>query len=390
LPEDPALAAMAVAMRDAGHWGEIVDRDWRLVYMTDDLRLSNGGLLELVPFSLGAHYFGAEALRVRMQWPTGENQLEFVREKLAQIGSWVLNDTPGGQEQLRSLVDQTLVESVDGLVPAEPQAARTVELHTMHSGVTIMAYVTAIRVHEPGGRLAGTALVYKPAPSMAVLGTVAGGGDLRHFERMQQVAKAARRPAAVLFADLEASSPLARRLSTASYFSLGRRMARAADHCVIAAGGLVGRHVGDGVVAFFLAETAGSESAAARGCIEAARSIKEAMTAVAERSELAPEDLVMRFGLHWGATLYVGQIATSGRAEVTALGDEVNEGARIEACATGARALASKELLERLEPDDAAALDLDPDHITYTPLADLPTATEKARRDAPAIAVCDV
>ncbi len=76
--------------------------------------------------------------------------------------------------------------------------------------------------------------------------------------------------------------------------------------------------------------------------------------------------------------------------EVTALGDEVNEGARIEACATGGRALASKPLLERLDAEDAVALDLDPDHITYTPLADLATATEKARRDAPAIAVCAV
>jgi class 3 adenylate cyclase len=111
---------------------------------------------------------------------------------------------------------------------------------------------------------------------------------------------------------------------------------------------------------------------------------------VAARSELAPEDLVLRFGLHWGATLYVGQILTSGRAEVTALGDEVNEGARIEACATGGRALASKDLLERLDPGDAAALDLNPDRTTHTSLADLPTATKKARRDAPATAVCEV
>jgi len=98
----------------------------------------------------------------------------------------------------------------------------------------------------------------------------------------------------------------------------------------------------------------------------------------------------MRFGLHCGATLYVGQIATAGRTEVTALGDEVNEGARIEACATGGRAFASKALMERLDPNDASALGLDPDHVTYTPLADLPTATEKARRDAPAISVCEV
>ena len=46
--------------------------------------------------------------------------------------------------------------------------------------------------------------------------------------------------------------------------------------------------------------------------------------------------------------------------------------------------------MERLEADDAAALDLDPDRITYTALGDLPTATEKARRDAPAIAVCEL
>lgn len=69
-----------------------------------------------------------------------------------------------------------------------------------------------------------------------------------------------------------------------------------------------------------------------------------------------PEAVVLRFGLHWGATLVVGQILTSGRSEVTALGDEVNEGARIEACATGGRALASEDLLERLAPEDAAAL----------------------------------
>jgi hypothetical protein len=47
-------------------------------------------------------------------------------------------------------------------------------------------------------------------------------------------------------------------------------------------------------------------------------------------------------------------------------------------------------LIERLEPDDAAVLDIDPDRVAYTALNDLTTATEKARRDAPAIAVCEV
>ena len=52
--------------------------------------------------------------------------------------------------------------------------------------------------------------------------------------------------------------------------------------------------------------------------------------------------------------------------------------------------LASKSLVERLSPVDAAALDIAPEHVRYVHLADLPTATEKARRDAPAIAVCEV
>jgi len=91
-----------------------------------------------------------------------------------------------------------------------------------------------------------------------------------------------------------------------------------------------------------------------------------------------------------GSTAYVGQITTAGRTEVTALGDEVNEAARIEACAAGGRILASKDLIKRLDDADAAALELDPARITYTPLAELPGVTDKARRDAPAIPVCEL
>ena len=142
------------------------------------------------------------------------------------------------------------------------------------------------------------------------------------------------------------------------------------------------------MTAFFLAETLGSESAAARACIEASRSLRNEINGIADSIGLDPSELVLRFGLHWGSTLYVGLFKSVARAEVTALGDEVNEAARIEACATGGRTLASKDLVERLDRADAAALHLA--KVSYTSLGDLASATDKARRDAPSISVCDL
>jgi class 3 adenylate cyclase len=385
-PEDPALAEVARALRDTGHWGWIVDERWRIAYATDELRLIFAAGLELAPWAVGEHMFGPESVSVSLRWRIGSS----MRMLFAFLGGWVLADTPGGRDELRELVDPSLHDMVDQLSPTDSAAGSGMGSGMGFAEIQMDIPVVAIRIRNAAGRLVGTAMISKPAAGMSTLGTLASMADLGHLERMLGVSQPARRPAAVLFADLEASAPLARRLSTASYFALGRRMVRAADQCVIDEGGLVGRHAGDGVVAFFLAESAGSESDAARSCIAASRALRTAMRDVAVRSELQPEDVVLRFGLHWGSTLYVGSITTAGRGEVTALGDEVNEAARIEACASGGRALASKELIERLEPEDAAALDLDPGRITYAPLADLDTATEKARRDAPAIAVCEV
>jgi class 3 adenylate cyclase len=379
-----------VALRDTGQWADIVDRQWRCVYSTDDQRRIYGGLLQLAGVALGSHYFGPQAMSARLGWQSGPNTPELVRELFAAFGGLVLADTPGGRDELSGLVDPALRDLVERLEPAADAPALPVAWRGNIVGRPVSALTFAVRIHNAQGDRAGTALVSKPGAGMAVVATVASAGDPRHFERMQTLAKAGRRPGAILFADLEASSLLARRLPTASYFSLGRRLVRTADQCVIDAGGLVGRHGGDGVVAFLLAEIAGTESAAARGCIEAARALQQALPEVAARSGLEPDAVVLRFGLHWGSKLFVGQVTTSGRAEVNALGDEVNETARIEACATGGLMLASKDLLERLEKEDATTLGLDPAGLSYTTLADLPGATEKARRDAPSIAVSEL
>jgi len=388
LPDDPALADVALTMRNDRSWGQVFDASWNVVYVTDDLRRTFGGG-QLADFAIGAHMFGPEMTAASRRWPYGANSPELLRAQFALMGGLALADTPGGRDELRERVDPLYQDMIDDL---EPCSAVSLGGEVGGLGITSAVRVStvAVRIRDEFGRLAGTATWAKPAAGMDIISALISNADPDHLERMQVVAKAARRPAAILFADIEGSTSLSRRLSTASYFTLARRLVRAADRCVIAGGGLVGRHVGDGIVAFFLAETMGSESSAARACITAMRDLRTAIGDIAVASDIDADDLILRFGLHWGSTLYVGSINTSGRSEVTALGDEVNESARIEACATGGRTLASKSLIERLDDDDAAALGIELDRVGYAILADLPTASEKARRDAPAIAVCEL
>lgn len=389
-PDDPTLAAFAAVLNETGHWASIFDAQWRVVFVTDEMRLSVGEQFDSAFRRVGEHRFGPSQVS-RIKAMSSGDATESIREDFRLAGPFILFDTPGGRDELRRVVDPALVDLVEEIEPVEPPPAwRGVDHHLKQAGSSAATTSLFMRVHDRAGTFVGTVRVGKPRPGMSQLATATALADLDHLDRMALVGQPDRRPTAVLMADLEASSPLARRLSTAQYFAFGRRLVRTADQCIIDHGGIVGRHAGDGVVAFFLAETAGSESAAARACIETARTLRTAVVDVAERSGLQPSDVTLRFGLHWGATLYVGRITTVGRSEVTALGDEVNEAARIEACATGGRTLASKLLVERLNTADAQALQIDPDHASYTPLAELTTATDKARRDAPAIAVCDV
>lgn len=392
VPEDRWLASVAVALNEAGHFAEIVDREWRAVYQTDAMRAAGGFLVETAPSSSGAFMFGPEQMESFASLPIGSIALDFSRARLQHVGEWVISDLGGGREQLRLLVDPRLEAVVDQIVESGRSSAAITYYYDGYgpAGSRPRMVVTAMRIRQPSGELAGTVLIQKPALSMMTLAALGAMGDREHLERLQGVAAAGRRPGAILFADLEGSTPLAKRLSTANYFALGRRMTRAADQCVVDAGGITGRHSGDGVVAFFLVENLGSESAAAQACVRAARGLRDAMSEIAERSNLAPEELTMRFGLHWGATLYVGLISTAGRTEVTALGDDVNDAARIEPCATGGRILASKSLIERLTHTEADDLGLDLHRITYTQLSELPTATAKAQRDAPSLAVCEL
>ena len=384
LPADPVLRRAAIAVRDLRFISTIYDATWNVVYVTEAQRRNWGhGVVTPVGVTRVTLFDAFEGAA-----EFNENNRQYVLER----AGMVLADLPGGRDELRERLHPSLVEFVDEIVPLDD------EVHSFRfGGPSVDAINEAarmesmnVRLRDPSGRLAGVMSILKPAGDGYMQAQSQILLDEQNVARIQRSTVPARRPAAILSADLDRSTDLARRLSTANYFELARQLVLESDRCVVDVGGLVGRHVGDGATAFFLSESFGSESSAARASITAARLISVGCARVADRIGVERGDLIVRFGLHWGATLYVGAIATKARFEVTAMGDQVNEAARIEACATGGLTLASKDLMERLSDEDALALDLEPSHLTYVQLADLATATEKARRDAPSIPVCEI
>jgi len=171
-----------------------------------------------------------------------------------------------------------------------------------------------------------------------------------------------------------------------------RGLITAIDEVIGRFGGVVGKHAGDGATAFFIADDLDSPSGAARAAVEAAREIAVVTRDVVKRTSdefeaLDPDDVKVNVGVHWGGQLFMGQLITGGRLEVTALGDTVNEAARIQESARDGQVLASKSLLEHLSEEDADALDIDPDSMTYRTIEELAGASSKAKRDAGTVPV---
>jgi len=378
----------------------ICDSRWRLVWVSAELRALMG---EEDPGKLGIGKHIVEALCAG-PWSNvidPEVQLKMFME------TWPLfvHDTPGGVDGVKAAFKRGLTvnpegpfgfddvsdEAVDALfaqvTPREPSAVYTDSFEFVQGDLPPTPInETSVRIRDSDGLFLGTVVFYAPALPARVLSLVSRGNE-GMFERMSRLVEPGRKQAAVLFADLQASSALSRRLPSAAYFRLIRELTTAIDEVVGDNGGIVGKHAGDGVTAFFLAEDLGSPSEAARAAVTTAREISGLAKRVA--GELADEIGIIEtelcrinVGVHWGGRLYMGQLITGGRLEVTALGDAVNECARIQESAIDGEILASKSLIEHLTDSDAAALELDPDSVLYRTLAELPAASEKARRDA--------
>ena len=263
LPSDPDLAAWAVLLNDAGYWAYILDDEWRVAFVTDELRLSHGdtGATTCVP--TGRHWYSTEMAQFRASVASGSIPVdETQRENFRDLGRYVVASSANAREHLRSVIAPHLSDLLDDLdeLGDLPNVWAPAKVAMSFGGTWVAGQTIYFRIDNRDGQFVGVAMLAKPAAGMSQLAAAAATLDLDHLERMRLVERPDRRPAAILMADLESSTPLARRLSTAQFFAFGRRFVRAADQCVVDAGGIVGRHAGDGVVAFFLADTAGSES----------------------------------------------------------------------------------------------------------------------------------
>ena len=384
---DERLRSVAEQLAKTGWAAEIVDHQWRLVWVSDELKALIG---ESDDEKLG---YGHHLLATRDGSPwKGSLSPESERLWVIENAGRMAADTPDGLEALREMLPPHLVPALDGLEPVEPplQWSSYFEFVQPELPPSRVNYV-ATRLRDPSGEPIGTSFIYGSSLPATVLNLVARG-DEGMFARMTNLIRPGRRKAAVMFADLQSSGTLSRRLPTAGYFRLIRTLTTEIDRLVAEEGGIVGKHAGDGVTAFFLADDLGSTSAAAAAAISTARRIEEVAERIGRRVEELTgvaelRECLMNVGLHWGGTLFMGQVVTGGRLEVTALGDEVNECARIQQSARGGEILASKSLVERLSPEDAERLGVDPEWVLYRTVSDLPAADEKAIRDAGSIPV---
>lgn len=213
-------------------------------------------------------------------------------------------------------------------------------------------------------------------------------GDEAMYERMARLVEPGPHQAALLFCDMHESGVISRRLPSAAYFKLVRRLWTGIDHVIATETGIVGKHAGDGASAYFLVDDLGDESATVAAAIRAARRIHEVSAEVFR--EIVDSDCLMKIGVHFAGNLYMGQLVPGSRLDVTALGDEVNEAARIQESIGPGGTLASKALMDQLTPDDASALGIDIEKLRFQTIAELETAPAKAVRDAGGLPVVEL
>lgn len=378
---------------ELAHWAELIERlrwagflldpDHRLVWASPDVQRFLGSPRE-EELGYGLHVLEAFTRAPWRRLATSDSG----RRLLSDLGPFVIGDGPARKAILEAVPEEfrELLGEVEPRPFTGPIATSFdhVEPHAEGDLPVSRVNMLAMPLRDESGTSVGALLMGYMSVRPGLVSLLARG-DEAMYERMAKLVEPQSHEGAILFCDLEGSTDLARTLPTAEYFRLIRSLWTEIDALVAQNKGIVGKHAGDGASAFFLVDALGSPSQAAAGAIRTARSIHD-------RSEdifgtALDSSCLMRIGVHWGSSLYIGQLVPGGRLDITALGDAVNECARIQDCADPHQTLASKQLVEQLSPDDAAGLGIDADKIRYQPVAEIEDASEKAIAVAGAIPV---
>lgn len=382
---DPRLDWIIRGLESTGWAAEVCDADWRLVWVSPQARALIGENDDS-DFGLGRHILESRKLPAWRRMVSIEAQKQWVELNVPQM----LADDPESAARLADLTLPELRESVEAARPAEIPIWTWITRTTGIVPAVREVRNFGIRVRTKDGTAFATVYIYG-ANLPATLLALVSQGDRGMFERMARLHEPGRREAAIVFADIQSSGDLSRHLSSAAYFRLVQALFTELDAVVIDASGIVGKHAGDGLSAFFLAEDCGSREGAAAAAMDAGLKLAETAREAGAGSEFEPaHQLKLNVGAHWGGALYIGQVVTGGRLEVTALGDEVNECARIQESARNGTVLASKALIERLDPEHSKGIGVDPDTVAYCTVSELPGVSEKAVRDAGSIPVTEV
>lgn len=386
---NPQLRTFAEHLSAYGWAAELLDPRWRLVWLSPEL-VKMYGQPDPELAGVGHHILVNRARGIEAAIVSRESAEEWMRLN----GPFMLAAAGEDRDQMLASVEPELGEMLAGRDPQPAPALWTSTFDFAQGEFFGRVNYVGQRLHDDQGELVGFAFIYAIGLPGSVAALLTRGHRAMH-ERMAALVKPSRRSAAVLFADLEGSGALSRRLPSSAYFELIRGIRTALEEAVAERGGILGTHAGDGISACFLTEQLDSPSRAARAAIETGRCLTKLASEIASRlaaegSPVEPASCRLKVGLHWGPGLYIGQVARQGRLEITALGDEMNEAARIEQSAKGDEVLASKALVERLDEADASALGVDPSQIAYRALREQEGATDKAVRDAGWIPVADV
>lgn len=383
LPADERLADWARHIEGLQWAGGVFDSEWKLQWISPELRafLDNATDEEI---GIGRHAVEAftQDIWLTVIHPDSQTRM-FVEIAAPVLGHYYETGRDPRDvlpERFEPLMDEVEPRKLFDVLSSSFEYVDPTSSDLPAYGVNVL-FVT---LRDEEGSFVGCVMV----STMAVrpnLMTLLARGNEQMYERMARLVEPGSRQAAILFCDLQASGRLSRRLSSVAYFKLIRELWTRIDSVVAEEKGIVGKHAGDGASAFFLVDDLGTPSSAAAAAIRSARRIHELSEDVFQA--ITGSQCQMKVGVHWGGSLYMGQLVPGGRLDVTALGDEVNETARLEEIAGVGETLASKQLLEQLNSDDAASVGIDLEKLVYTTVSEWEGAPEKAVRDAGGVAV---